>query len=91
MPGTDGWETTRHLRKHGVPTPVVALTASALQDDRESAAQAGMDLFLSKPIVLASLEHTLAQCRQLALTAEGDPNLRGIDQDIENTERLGTT
>jgi len=54
MPGLDGFETTRRIRglEEGAQrrTPILALTASALDDSREACLEAGMDDFLAKPI-----------------------------------------
>jgi signal transduction histidine kinase/CheY-like chemotaxis protein len=54
MPVMDGFEAARrmrdHEREHGLPrTPVLALTANALEGDREQSLAAGMDEHLAKP------------------------------------------
>ena len=54
MPGLDGMETTKRIRKsefrHGhARTPIVALTANALNGDRKQCINADMDDYLSKP------------------------------------------
>jgi CheY-like chemotaxis protein len=74
MPRLDGIEATRRIRAREAGqrvqrTPILALTANALVEDRYACFEAGMDGFLVKPLdrdklaeVLASLKpaHTLA-------------------------------
>ncbi|MBL8174238.1 MAG: response regulator [Bryobacterales bacterium] len=56
MPGMDGYETTLAWRRaesaSARRTPIVAMTASVLAEDREACFQAGMDDFLAKPFSL---------------------------------------
>ena len=68
MPVMDGLEATRRLREReraGTHTPVVAMTANALNSDREACLAAGMDDFLPKPYskmeLVAVLERWLPQ------------------------------
>ncbi len=64
MPVMDGYEATRRIRDAGPPAarvPVVALTANALDSDRQRCLDAGMDGFLTKPVSSAQLSSTIEQ------------------------------
>jgi len=72
MPGPDGFEATARLRENEAGAdaaeasgsrrvPVVAITASAMQGDRERCLAAGMDDYLSKPFTLPQLGSVLAK------------------------------
>ncbi|PLX64918.1 MAG: hybrid sensor histidine kinase/response regulator, partial [Vibrio alginolyticus] len=50
MPVMDGITATRLIRDKGFKTPIIALTAHALESDRDKCLDAGMDGFISKPV-----------------------------------------
>jgi CheY-like chemotaxis protein/anti-sigma regulatory factor (Ser/Thr protein kinase) len=60
MPVMDGLEATQAIRRSGNRVPIFAMTASAMAADQEMCLRAGMDGFLSKPLVLQNLVETLA-------------------------------
>ncbi|SEK72835.1 PAS domain S-box-containing protein [Chitinophaga rupis] len=51
MPEMDGYTTTIQLRKQGIDTPVIAMTAAAIKGEREKCLQSGMNDYISKPFV----------------------------------------
>jgi len=61
LPVMDGWTATRSLKADPefASIPIVALTAHAMQADRDKAMDAGCDAFATKPIDLPGLIQTL--------------------------------
>src|SRR5579859_7762363 len=59
MPGVDGLEVCRRLRKVGDRTPVLMLTARDAIDDRVNGLDAGADDYLVKPFALRELQARL--------------------------------
>jgi CheY-like chemotaxis protein len=57
LPIMDGWEATRRIKAHPDTRaiPVIALTAHAMEDDRQRALEAGCDDYDTKPIELTRL------------------------------------
>ena len=68
MPEMDGFEATQKihsLAKYKLKNiPIIAVTASAFDEDKIKAIASGMDDFISKPIVMKNLEETIAKLKQ---------------------------
>jgi signal transduction histidine kinase/CheY-like chemotaxis protein len=88
MPEMDGFETTAMIRKMeeatGAHLPIVAMTAHAMQGDKERCLAAGMDGYLSKPLsvkeLLAVVQSLLEKSRLDARPPFPDSNDRVTDQ-----------
>ncbi|MGV3774772.1 MAG: response regulator [Verrucomicrobiales bacterium] len=77
MPEMDGYEATMLIRQHEkkvarqpAPVYIIAMTAHALQGDREKCIAAGMNDYMSKPVMAIDLQNALG--RFSALQSEGN-------------------
>jgi two-component system, OmpR family, response regulator MprA len=86
MPGIDGIDVCRHLRRTGNTTPVLMLTARDGVGDRVAGLDAGADDYLVKPF---ALEELLARVRALLRRATPGPDevLRFADVELSPSRR----
>ena len=61
MPGMDGYESTREIRKLSATVPIIGLTARAFPDDEQKGYECGMTEYMTKPINIANLRMRLEQ------------------------------
>ncbi len=82
MPGMDGFAATAEVRRHeqdsGRRTAILAMTAHAMEGDRERCLDAGMDGYISKPVRQKDLREVLVRC----ITTQSPPEtLRKADRE----------
>ena len=65
MPNMDGYQATKFIKETDkyttYQTPIIAVSASAFEEDVENAKRAGIDDFLAKPIEVAKLKALLVK------------------------------
>jgi CheY-like chemotaxis protein len=73
MPDMDGLDATRIIREQKMKRQpyIIAMTAYALDGDREEFLKAGMDDYLSKPIRIEELKQALEKCERVLETERG--------------------
>ncbi|MBV7538959.1 response regulator [Duganella sp. sic0402] len=94
MPVMDGFAATGEIRRHeqqrgrARSLPIIAITANALQGDRESCLAAGMDDYLSKPFTQQALGQTLSRWINLPRVAPAPTEAPPPDNDIIQQQAL---
>jgi len=104
LPGLDGYQATAEIRRREGANrhiPIIAMTASASQEDRERCLAAGMDDYLAKPVLVGDIEAVLARWLRDEAPAAGAAEpaaevidhhrlaaLRELDQDGQGSRLL---
>jgi DNA-binding response OmpR family regulator len=72
LPGKDGFEVCREVRRHGLGTPILVLTAKALESEKVMAFELGADDYVTKPFGTRELR---ARIKALLRRAGGDQEI----------------
>ena len=81
MPAMDGYEATSRIRalENGKKTPIVAVTASTLDDDRKAVMAVGVDGFIGKPFREHELFHAIGSVLDIEFTHAEDEMGQGAE------------
>jgi CheY-like chemotaxis protein len=86
MPHCDGYEATKLIRKHTNPNIrnilIIAMTASAIQGDREKCLESGMNNYLAKPVRAQTLKSLLESYLSRTEEEKEIPNLQAEAKQI---------
>ena len=88
MPILNGYEATEEIRameyNSSIHTPIVAMTANALSEDKEKCSKAGMDDYLCKPIIIEKLVNILKKYITIEENSAGNKS-NELQVDSENS------
>lgn len=87
MPEMNGYEATEAIRKLGVTTPIIAVTASAIKGEREKCIASGMTDFLTKPFKKKDIIPVLATWLEAAEELTEVEEIEEVEE-LEEIEEL---
>ncbi|MDD4099557.1 MAG: response regulator [Candidatus Cloacimonetes bacterium] len=87
MPNMDGISATREIRKTS-QVPIIAITAGALKEERQKCLDAGMNDFVTKPVLAAELRETMLDYLSEILPQSNSERRPQIDKHLFNYQAL---
>ena len=86
MPEMNGYEATAAIRKLGINTPIIAVTASAIKGEADKCFRAGMNDFLTKPFKKKDIIPVLERWSQATVPAEAEEDILELEEIPEELE-----
>jgi DNA-binding response OmpR family regulator len=83
LPGQDGFEVCRELRRHGVRTPILMLTARAQESEKVLGLETGADDYVTKPFGVRELRARIAALLRRSQVGTAPPVVRIGDADVD--------
>jgi DNA-binding response OmpR family regulator len=83
LPGKDGFEVCRELRRHGVRTPILMLTARAQEAEKVLGLEAGADDYVTKPFGVRELRARVAALLRRSQSGAPPPIVRIGDAEVD--------
>jgi DNA-binding response OmpR family regulator len=83
LPGKDGFEVCRELRRHGVRTPILMLTARAQEAEKVLGLEAGADDYVTKPFGVRELRARVAALLRRSQAGSAPPLVRIGEAEVD--------